>query len=152
MLVGVSSCSEVMEKFSFAKTTSLRSIFLTCSHSGTSKHLAFLTPGLSHSLCSLEVFEPVSSQPRQESNLDQKFRKLLFYPLNYGAKVDRRRGILDGVTWCAWQDLNLRPMDYESTALTTELQAQGTAKVQIILLESQTLVDVLEGLQKRLER
>ncbi len=24
-------------------------------------------------------------QPRQESNLYQKFRKLLFYPLNYGA-------------------------------------------------------------------
>jgi inorganic pyrophosphatase len=24
-------------------------------------------------------------QPRQESNLDQTFRKRLFYPLNYGA-------------------------------------------------------------------
>ena len=26
-------------------------------------------------------------QPRQDSNLDQAFRKRLFYPLNYGAVV-----------------------------------------------------------------
>ena len=31
-------------------------------------------------------------QPRQDSNLDQAFRKRLFYPLNYGAVLhdDRR--------------------------------------------------------------
>ena len=34
-------------------------------------------------------------------------------------------------------------MDYESTALTTELQGKAWAKVQIILLEVQTLADVL---------
>ena len=28
-------------------------------------------------------------QPRQESNLDQTFRKRLFYPLNYGASQQR---------------------------------------------------------------
>ena len=28
-------------------------------------------------------------QPRQESNLDQTFRKRLFYPLNYGASRQR---------------------------------------------------------------
>ena len=28
---------------------------------------------------------PYSLQPRQDSNLDQTFRKRLFYPLNYGA-------------------------------------------------------------------
>jgi hypothetical protein len=27
--------------------------------------------------------------PRQDSNLDQKFRKLLFYPLNYGVLEKR---------------------------------------------------------------
>ena len=26
-------------------------------------------------------------QPRQDSNLDQAFRKRLFYPLNYGASL-----------------------------------------------------------------
>lgn len=35
-------------------------------------------------------------QPRQESNLDQTFRKRLFYPLNYGASrqrcADRKEG------------------------------------------------------------
>ena len=31
-------------------------------------------------------------QPRQDSNLDQAFRKRLFYPLNYGALLqDGRR-------------------------------------------------------------
>ena len=31
-------------------------------------------------------------QPRQDSNLDQAFRKRLFYPLNYGAVLhDGRR-------------------------------------------------------------
>lgn len=28
-----------------------------------------------------------ATQPRQESNSDLKFRKLLFYPLNYGASA-----------------------------------------------------------------
>ena len=27
----------------------------------------------------------IDLQPRQDSNLDQAFRKRLFYPLNYGA-------------------------------------------------------------------
>lgn len=31
------------------------------------------------------LFMPVVMQPRQDSNLDQAFRKRLFYPLNYGA-------------------------------------------------------------------
>ena len=30
-------------------------------------------------------------QPHQESNLDLKFRKLLFYPLNYEADCSRSR-------------------------------------------------------------
>ena len=30
-------------------------------------------------------FWPNVMQPRQDSNLDQAFRKRLFYPLNYGA-------------------------------------------------------------------
>ena len=30
---------------------------------------------------------PFLLQPRQDSNLDQAFRKRLFYPLNYGAVV-----------------------------------------------------------------
>lgn len=30
-------------------------------------------------------FAPSVMQPRQDSNLDQAFRKRLFYPLNYGA-------------------------------------------------------------------
>ena len=34
----------------------------------------------------LRMFSVPTSQPRQESNLHLKFRKLLFYPLNYGAK------------------------------------------------------------------
>ena len=30
-------------------------------------------------------------QPRQDSNLDQAFRKRLFYPLNYGAVLHNGR-------------------------------------------------------------
>ena len=30
---------------------------------------------------------PEKLQPRQDSNLDQAFRKRLFYPLNYGAPL-----------------------------------------------------------------
>ena len=37
-------------------------------------------------------FWPNVMQPRQDSNLDQAFRKRLFYPLNYGAVLqDGRR-------------------------------------------------------------
>ena len=34
-------------------------------------------------------------QPRQESNLDQTFRKRLFYPLNYGAERQRNTSHLE---------------------------------------------------------
>ncbi len=51
--------------------------------------------------------------PRRESNPDLAFRKRLFYPLNYEAVPGPRRPDV-----CAQQGLNLRPMDYESTALT----------------------------------
>ena len=35
-------------------------------------------------------------QPRQDSNLDQAFRKRLFYPLNYGAVVHTKSVITAG--------------------------------------------------------
>ena len=41
--------------------------------------------------------------------------------------------------WWARQDLNLRPMDYESTALTAELQAHACFN----LAHTEGLVDVL---------
>ena len=31
--------------------------------------------------------------------------------------------VYQGKKWWAWKELNLRPIDYESTALTAELQA-----------------------------
>ncbi len=34
---------------------------------------------------------PGNLQPRQDSNLDQAFRKRLFYPLNYGAVLHNGR-------------------------------------------------------------
>ena len=36
-------------------------------------------------------FWPNVMQPRQDSNLDQAFRKRLFYPLNYGAVLHALR-------------------------------------------------------------
>ena len=36
-------------------------------------------------------FWPNVMQPRQDSNLDQAFRKRLFYPLNYGAVLHEGR-------------------------------------------------------------
>lgn len=35
----------------------------------------------------------IKQQPRQESNLDQTFRKRLFYPLNYGAMRHHHRAV-----------------------------------------------------------
>ena len=64
-------------------------------------------------------------QPRQESNLDQTFRKRLFYPLNYGAvrqrniarceaaekspasSEERGRGLVGGkAPWAGWAILD----------------------------------------------
>ena len=63
-------------------------------------------------------------QPRQESNLDQTFRKRLFYPLNYGASrqrnsvhpearkspdsvKERGRGLVGGkAPWAGWAILD----------------------------------------------
>ena len=39
-------------------------------------------------------------QPRQDSNLDQAFRKRLFYPLNYGAVVAK----IERPTFCGGKD------------------------------------------------
>ena len=41
-------------------------------------------------------FWPNVMQPRQDSNLDQAFRKRLFYPLNYGAVVHAMRVMVAG--------------------------------------------------------
>jgi hypothetical protein len=43
------------------------------------------------------------------------------------------RGSVQG--WWAQQDLNLRPSDYESLALTTELWAQGAYSARIVALQ-----------------
>jgi hypothetical protein len=39
-----------------------------------------------------------------------------------------------GNSWWARQDSNLGPMDYESTALTTELRARGAVEHSIALV------------------
>jgi hypothetical protein len=39
-----------------------------------------------------------------------------------------------GNNWWARQDSNLGPMDYESTALTTELRARGAVEHSIALV------------------
>jgi hypothetical protein len=49
-------------------------------------------------------------------------------------KGQRPRPLDDGgirPSWWAWQDLNLRPADYESDALTPELQARRQSQLAL---------------------
>ena len=95
--------------------------------------------------------EPDSRHPseiwrsRRELNPHQKFRKLLFYPLNYG----NFGSVLEPGNWSRLSGSNRRHPDYKSGALPTELsrlfEIDGAGE------GSRTLVCNLEGCRSTVE-
>lgn len=57
------------------------------------------------------------------------------------ARIQKRFRGKECVTWWAWEDSNLQPIDYEPTALTIELQAL----VEILLRFAAVLLPQLLG-------